>query len=261
MKTINLLAVAAALLLGCGDNKTAPDARVRDGMMTDTPIVFPAAPTVGAQIDRMGRAAVNTALNHGFDSTAATVTDKKAYNEESSKTAWLAPARIGEFMSNLAIIDVLDTGVCGNGICETGEANVAGGGNLACTADCPTAAQVGVGNGCGNQVLYTPAGGGGPAATSYQSLAGLLAEDELYLDTSKATCAFYLAVEFGVATGGGNTTCGGRAPQYDVIDFSFSMLAMGLKGFNTSFVPQVQDGVAAHTDVSPTAFPFLGAPH
>lgn len=254
MKTINLLAVAAALLLGCGDNKTAPDARVRDGMMTDTPIVFPAAPTVGAQIDRMGRAAVNTALNHGFDTTATAVTNKKAYNEESSKTQWLAPARVGEFMSNLAIIDVLDTGVCNNGICELGETNAN------CDDDCAVG-QVGAGNGCGNQVLYTPAGGGGPSPTSYQSLAGLLAEDELYLDTSKATCAFYLAVEFGVATGGGNTTCGGRAPQYDVIDFSFSMLAMGLKGFSASFVPQVQDGVAAHADVSPTAFPFLGAPH
>ena len=37
MKTINLLAVAAALLLGCGDNKTAPDARVRIEVVGDRP--------------------------------------------------------------------------------------------------------------------------------------------------------------------------------------------------------------------------------
>jgi hypothetical protein len=105
-------------------------------------------------------------------------------------------------------------------------------------------------------------GGGTAAATSYQSLATLLANDEIYLDTGKATCTFYLGVEFGVVTGGGNSTCGGRTPEYDVIDFSFSMLAMGIFGFlQPSFEPRIKDGVDKHADVSSTTFPFLGAPH
>jgi hypothetical protein len=258
MKTIKLLAIATIAVIGCGDNKSVPDAKMKDASNPDAE-VFPAAPALGMQIDRMGRAAVNTALNHGFDPSAAGQTAKVAYNEMPTFVEWLAAANIGEFMKNLAFIDVLDTGVCGNGICETGETGTAAGN---CETDCGNTA-TGTGNGCGNQVYYNnqATGGGTPMATSYQALATLLAEDELYLNTANATCTFYLGVEFSVVTGGANTTCGGRAPQYDVIDFSFSMLAMGLKGFTTSFMPLVSDGVAAHADVSPTDFPFLGAPH
>jgi hypothetical protein len=209
----------------------------------------------------MGRAAVNTALNHGFDPAGDSA--KVAYNEMTSKADWLGQANVAEFMKNLAFVDVLDSGICGNGLCESGEANVAAGTNVACPVDCPTAAQVGLLNGCGNQVLFNgnPAGGGTPTALSYATLAGILAEDELYLDTGKTNCSFYLGVEFGVVTGGGNSTCGGRTPEYDVIDFSFSMLAMGLKGFSNTFQPQITDGVPKHADVSATDFPFLGTPH
>jgi hypothetical protein len=256
MKTIKLLAACAIALVACGDNKKDPDAREKDAPPGDA-MVIPPPPMLGAQIDRIGRAAVNTALNHGFDPSPAAQTAKVAYNEMTGFAQWLVPANVGEFMKNLAFIDVLDSGICGNANCETGETNGT------CAADCPTAAQVGAGNGCGNQVLFNgmAAGGGTPTAASYQQLGTLLAEDELYLDTGKTNCSFYLGVEFGVVTGGGNSTCGGRTPTYDVIDFSFSMLAMGLKGFNTSFAPQITDGVAAHADVSVTDFPFLGTPH
>jgi hypothetical protein len=258
MKTIKLFTVAALALIGCGDNRGAPDARVRDSSGPDA-FVIPAVPTIGAQIDRMGRAAVNTALNHGFDPSAAADTAKVAYNQMTAKTDWLGQANVGEFMKNLAFIDVLDSGICGNGICETGETGTAAGN---CMVDCGTTA-TGAGNGCGNQVLFNgnPAGGGTATPLSYATLAGILAEDELYLDTGKTNCSFYLGVEFGVVTGGGNSTCGGRTPEYDVIDFSFSMLAMGLKGFSNTFQPQITDGVPKHADVSSTDFPFLGTPH
>lgn len=253
MKTINLLAIAMLAIIGCGDNKAEPDARIRDSSTPDSG--FPAAPTLGAQIDRMGRPAVNTALNHGFD--PAGDDEKQAYNEMPTKTEWFGMANVGEFMKNLALIDVLDTGLCGNGLCETGETTAT------CAGDCPASATPG-GNGCGNQAMYNgmAMGGGTPNAMSYLALASILADDEVYLDTSKPACQFYLGVEFGVVTGGGNSTCGGRAPQYDVIDFSYSMLAAGVNGFILpAFTPRVTDGATAHTDVSATDFPFLGMPH
>ena len=231
MKTIKLLAVAAIALISCGDNKSVPDARVIDAPPPDAYCSdCPAAPTIGAQIDRMGRAAVNTALNHGFDPTAAAQTAKLDYNENGNLATWFDDAIIAEFAKNLAIIDVLDT----------------------------TATETG----CGNQALYN-GGAAGPAnAMSYFTLAAVLANDQLFLDTAKPTCGIYLAVEAGLILGN-YSTCGGRSPEYDVIDFSYSMLAAGLDGFDTSggtFTPKIGDGVDVHDDLL-TEFPYLGAPN
>jgi hypothetical protein len=232
MKTIKLFAVVAIAIAGCGDNKTAPDARVKDA----TPPMdaycsnCPAAPTLGAQIDRMGRAAVNTVLTRGFDPTAAANDVKKAYNENSDFMTWFAPATIGEFAKNLALIDALDSTTTTNG--------------------------------CGNQALFTPDGDGNPTQMSYVTLASVLANDQLFVDTSKPTCTNYLAVEFGIVAGA-YSTCGGRAPEYDVVDFSYSMLAAGVAGFTVAgsvFTPKIGDGVAAHDDYL-DEFPYLGPPN
>ena len=263
--TIKLLAVAA-LLVACGDNKSAPadakhaDAAPGDAMCSNCPV----APTLGTQIDRMGRAAINTALNHMVSGTAAQVDAAKvAYNQAADPTTWLT--FVPEFMKNLGVIDSLDSYFCGNGVCETGETGGTTNTAPECMADCgASTTMVGTGDGCGNQVLYNgmPTGGGTPAMTSYQTLGGILADDQLYLDTSKGLCAFYLAVEFGVATAGTNSTCGGRAPQYDVIDFTLSLGAIGLKGFSADglFTPRFGDTVAAHSDYL-ASFPYLGDPH
>ncbi len=250
MKMIKLCAVAAITLIGCGDNKSNPDAKMPDGKTPDA-VVFPAAPTLGAQIDRLGRPAVNTVLNHGFDGTTAAEAAKKAYNEMSSKADWLADANVTQFMGNLGIIDVLDT-FCGSGKCDAGETMAT------CPEDCTTATP-GTGNGCGNQALYNFNGGSGPMDDSYQVLASILANDELFLDSSIATCHGYLAVEASLLIGP-TGTCGGRAPDYDVIDSSYSMLAMGVGGFGAGFVPKIQDGADAHTDLTAT-FPYLGPPN
>ena len=258
--TIKILAVAAIALMACGDNKTRPDAGGKkdappgDAMCSNCP----AAPMLGMQIDRMGRPAINTALNHGFDGDAtAAQAAKKAYNEQSDPATWVQ--NVPEFMKNLAIIDALDTGFCGNKLCEVGETGGAAGN---CMGDCGATAMGTLTTACGNQALYNGTGMGAPMATSYQTLAGVLSGDELYLDTSKGVCAFYLAVEFGVATGGTNSTCGGRAPQYDVIDFTLSLGAIGIAGFSTDgmFTPAFKDNANVHTDFTST-FPFLGAPH
>lgn len=258
--TIKFLAIAA-LLAACGDNKVSPDAHVSDGKPADAYCSnCPAAPALGTQIDRMGRPAVNTVLNNGFTANqAAAGTAKDAYNADSTPANWQT-AYAPEFMKGLATLDALDTGFCGNAICEAGETGSSGANPC---ADCTTATQVGtITTACGNQVLYNEGVGGPAKADSYLALAGLLASDEVYVDPSRGTCAFYLAVEFGVATGLGNTTCGGRAPQYDVIDFSLSMLAEGIAGFSTDgmFTPDLKDNAPAHMDYL-SAFPYLGEPH
>lgn len=258
---ITLFAVAAISMIGCGDNKGAPDAKKSDGKPADAYCSnCPAAPALGAQIDRMGRPAINTALNRGFAASSAPglAASKDAYNQNSDPATWVASAP--EFMKNLAFVDALDTGVCGNGLCEGTE------GMVSCGSDCTVA--TGSGNGCGNQALYNgqALGGGAPMGglmNSYRSLAAVLAADELLLDTSKTLCQLYLAVEFAYATAGmpSNSTCGGRAPTYDVIDFTLTLGSFGVRGFNpANFDPRVKDGAGPHTDLLPD-FPYLGPPH
>lgn len=263
IKLVSLLLLAAA---ACGDNKAEPDARVRPdtGSGSDS---FPAAPTLGAQIDRMGRPAVNTLLNHGFDPSAASAgSAKDAYNADTAYgSGWVANYR-QEFADNLSVLDVLDTGMCGNLKCELGETGGSDNTPPACAADCGSNG-VPAGNGCGNSVLYNSGVPGNPGATpnpaSYYALASLLANDEIFLNTSKGTCALYLAVEYYVANSapGTETTCGGRTPQYDVVDFSISMIASGVAGFTLpAFTPKIGDGAGPHSDYL-ADFPYLGTPH
>ena len=248
MKTLLSLVAIALAASSCGDsNKNPADARIVD---TANPDATPAAPTLGPQIDRLGRPAVNTVMNHGFDGNTTTAgAAKDTYNQDSAQGTWptsYAPA----FAVSLGMVDVLDSGLtCADGTCTP----EAGGGSP--------------GDGCGNQAFYK--GPTGP--TSYLRLAGVMADDELYLDTTKTMADLpshqnYLAVEINVITQGAvnNVTCGGRAPTNDVIDTSYSALSVGLNGFKASdgsFKPAIGDGVDPHTDVSNDTFPFLGAPH
>ena len=59
----------------------------------------------------MGRPAINTALNHTFDTSAAKGPAKDAYNADSLPAHW--STNVPEFEANLAIFDGLDT-MCGN---------------------------------------------------------------------------------------------------------------------------------------------------
>ncbi len=72
----------------------------------------PPVPALGTQIDRMGRPAINTALNNEFNgNTVAQGLAKNAYNFQSDPTQW--SSNIPEIEQSLAIFDGLD-GVCGN---------------------------------------------------------------------------------------------------------------------------------------------------
>jgi hypothetical protein len=97
---------------------------------------------------------------------------------------------------------------------------------------------------CGNQLLARAAAGPG----RYAALAGVLADDRLFVDTTAGACNTYFAVELGIAN-----DCGGRTLFYDVIDVTYSALAVGsLTG--------VTDGGRADEETHSHEFPFLAAP-
>jgi len=240
LTTILLAVSTLAALNACGDNQKKPDAQVFDDAPADAP--WPAAPALGAAIDRMGRPAVNTALNAVVNDNPLKTTKKDNYNHAvTNQDAWstvqLDPAVAtntikNEFSTYVGVLDVLDKGTAIPGA------------------------------GCGNAALYNGAGVGAPAA--YGGLAGVLADDELYVDTAIGSCNFYLSLEVEVATSKGvlHTQCGGRTLQHDVVDVSYSLLAAGVSGFDAAngFAPRVGDAASMHTDYS-AAFPYLGAPH
>jgi hypothetical protein len=101
---------------------------------------------------------------------------------------------------------------------------------------------------CGNQLLA----GTTLNATRYNALAGILADDQLYVNTASGICSQYLAVEANAAGVVPNSDCGGRTPLYDTIDTTYSVLALGA-------LAGVDDGVNSDADgaASLSTFPFL----
>jgi hypothetical protein len=175
----------------------------------------PPAPTLGATItDRMGRAAVNTALTNPFDTVVGSSPNavKDHYNSISDSSTWSTLFK-ANIQSNLAILDGLDT-VCGNQLVSD---------------------------------LATP---------RYSALAGVLVDDQLYLNTASGRCEVYLGVEANAVNAIPNMDCGGRTPLENTIDETYSLLAIGAPS-------GVTNGILSDADSMPslTAFPFLGAPN
>jgi Domain of unknown function (DUF4331) len=170
-------------------------------------------PALGAQIDRLGRPAINTAISDPFDTDVTMHGAKQdTYNAATPATGSTFEA---QFETNLAILDSLDT-VCGNQFAaDTTKTD----------------------------------------ASRYKPLADVLLDDQLYVDTSSATCTTYLGVEANATNIIPNTDCGGRTLTEDVVDESYSVLATGMTS-------GVTDGVSADDKVSAqtTTFPFLAPP-
>lgn len=97
---------------------------------------------------------------------------------------------------------------------------------------------------CGDNPLT--ASGTGP--TTYNAFATVLANDQLLVNGDVGSCDQYLAVELGE-----EDECGGRRPNFDVIDVTFSAVAAG----ETS---GVSDGVNSDDQTPSNSFPFLAAP-
>jgi Domain of unknown function (DUF4331) len=189
-------------LVACGDS---------GGTSTPDGGGTPAKPTLGAQIDRMGRPAVNTALDKTFTADATRDPAEDAYNADVAKSTWQA-TYTPVFAAQLAILDALDTV-------------------------------------CGNQILAGPSA----AAGRYNTLAGALADDQLYVNSAASTCTQYLAVEANATGVVVNTDCGGRKPEYDVIETTYSALAVGA-------LTGVDDGVVNDSTFK-ASFPYLADPN
>ncbi len=219
---------ATSSTAGTGGSSTSTMASGTGGNMPPPP------PTLGAQIDRMGRPAINTIGSKTFDTAANRDAAETAYNKESDPTKWVAAFK-ANIAQDIAILDALDA------------ADPAG---------------------CGNQFGVPPATK--TAMGAYDAASALLADDRLRLFTGgNGQCGLYLAVEAN-ALGVANQFCGGRTPVDDVIDESYSILA-GVQNFMK--LPQQTGAMGAFPfgdgiPVDPAlntafmaGFPFFAAAH
>jgi len=189
-------------------------------MTNNTP---PAPPSVGAQIDRLGRGTINVAVTDPFDiTTMGQDKTRDAYNADADEASWGA-----HWVADLETILAIYDGADGT---------------------------------CGNQLLADMSK---TDKTRYATLATVLADDRLYLDTGKTTCTTYLGVELN-AVGVANSDCGGRTPNEQVVHVMYTAATVGAAGFMSNGSFAVTDGVQADgdgTSASLTAFPFLAAPN
>lgn len=203
--------------------------------------VIPPKPELGAQIDRMGRPAINTALSGAFvtaDMNGVHHSDdavrddlENTYNHDDQENNWGSNKDL--FALNLGVLDSLDTGL----------------GGITNAAACS--------NQPGSCLDSTSSAGG-----CYDLLGTVLADDRLWVDSEGMACSAavpalpqegYLAVELR-ALMIDNTGCGGRRPIDDVIETTYSAVAgVGIVGFD--------DGITAPAGLHPELFPYLAPPH
>ena len=197
------ITLAAAVNVGCSSDDTSTGGSGG-----------PAPPSLGQQIDRMGRPAINTAVNNTFElDDAKKGAAKDEWNGNSDPSSW--SKYTAEIEANLGILDALD-------------------------------------GTCGNQLFADTTKMDG---TRYATLAGVLADDRLWVNTGSTTCTTYLGVEANATNAIPNTDCGGRKPSYEVMKLTYTIAAAGMVS------TAVSDGttpVAAKTTVA--TFPYFAAP-
>lgn len=267
MRTIQILSLgftSAALLIACGDSTgtgagsgggstTGSTTNTGGGATTATTTTTttttgtggagggtPAIPALGPQVDRMGRPAINTALNDtfllqagGVSTTAAREASQDNYNEDDGESTWAA-TYTPTFAKQLGVLDSIDTGLGG----ITNE--------TACENQLVSCGDITDTTGC------------------YNLLAGALAVDRLWVDTEGTACTAagvaaggYLTLEANALVTAGLTDCGGRRPVDDVISRTYTLLALGPAAGLDAF----DDGITkVNTAQHPLTFPYLGPP-
>ncbi len=189
-------------------------------MASDMASGMPAPPVLGNIIDRMGRAGVNTALTNPFSLPLGVLMNKtsdQVKNEYNQGPSAGDPTKWKAAYSAEIAINI--------------------------------AVLDGLDNNCGNQFAYG-------LGMTYDTLAGALSDDEIYINTATGTCAQYLGVEAMSLSGMPLTDCGGRTPLYNTIDVTYSALAIGkLAGIMNGIT------VDGEGNANATTFPFLGAPN
>jgi hypothetical protein len=95
---------------------------------------------------------------------------------------------------------------------------------------------------------------GTPRSRAVLGAAGVLADDQLYVNTASGRAS--KARRQGNAVGIPNNDCGGRTPLEDTIDVTYSVLAIGALTGVGDGIPVDADGTA-----SITVFPYLDSPN
>jgi hypothetical protein len=229
-------AIVSFVAYGCGDDETPSSPKADSGNPetssggssggssgssgTDS-ATTPPKPTLGAQIDRMGRPGINTALQETFTADGTREAAQNAYNTDSDKANWVSKYK-ANFAKSLAIYD---------GIVA-----------------------------CGDQAFASADAAADGSVEKYGTLAGVLADDRLWLDTS-ATCGDkYLSVELNATGAIANTDCGGRTLKVDVIDVTYTALASDPAALADPD-SYVGDKIARQeAKTNGTTFPYLAAP-
>jgi hypothetical protein len=105
---------------------------------------------------------------------------------------------------------------------------------------------------CGNALLTS----GEVPGKRYDRLAGLLADDRLWINSTSGQCRHFAAVELSALTARADRAgdCGGRSPGQDAVDIYRSLLSTGME-------TGIDDGVDGdEKPVSDSDFPFLVVP-
>jgi hypothetical protein len=178
-------------------------------------------PALGDQVDRMGRPAINTALNKTFAEDAERAEAEDAWNQNDNPAQW-----VEAFSADVAAATAIYDGA-----------------NTFCDDNAITSCQ-------------DPAV---PNAQCYGTISQVLADDRLWVNTTFNGNSLYLGVE-AEALGllpAGTADVGGRRPVDDVIERSYSVLALGAVAGLDDNIPVKAATQAAYE----AGFPYLAEPN
>lgn len=237
LKSFAYATIAATLVLvGCGDDETSATGTTGSGNVGNTGGLGGSGggggtggvggqdtgpPVLGDQVDRMGRPAINTALNNTFADDATRAEAEDAWNQNDNPGQW-----VEAFSADVAAATAIYDGA--NTLCDD---------NTITSCQDPTVE---------NEVCY-------------ETISQVLADDRLWMNTTFNSNTLYLGVEaeaLGILPAG-TADVGGRRPIDDVIDRSYSVLALGAVTGLDDNIPVKAATQAAYE----AGFPYLAEPN